>query len=271
MKKTALFILSAMAFANVIAQKLPNKQESSLRVPANIKIDGKATEWPSFEAYNKATDVLYSMANGEKHLYLIVQTINYNITNKVVRGGLTLTVNSTSKDGSAPSQITFPLIEPSELRNIIQSMRDVMDNTAAGDEEALTLAANKKLTNGVRLIKTSGLKNVNDSLLSVYNEQGLRAAAGLSNKGILTCEFEIPLALLNLQGDKFSYNIKLNGPKLRPVQVPVYIPELEGNKAPVNVFKDQGAVAKENMTAQQAAMVASTQSTDFSGEYKLTR
>lgn len=272
MKKTALLFLTTLAFISTRAQKLPNKQEASQLPPVNIIIDGKADEWGSFKAFNAATDVFYSMANNQKQLFVIVQTPNYNITNKVTRGGITLTVNAgTQKDGAPASSITFPLIEPGALREIVQSMRNLIENTSAGDEEALTSAANKKLASGIKLIKASGLKNVSDSLMSIYNEQGVRAAAALSNKGILTCEFEIPLALLNLQGDQFSYNIKLNGPKLRPVQVPVYIPELEGNKAPVNVFKGQGAVANQDMTRQQAEMVATTLSTDFSAEYKLAK
>ena len=44
-----LFVLSANA------QKLPNTQETSLRAPANLKVDGKPTEWNNqFQAYNKA-------------------------------------------------------------------------------------------------------------------------------------------------------------------------------------------------------------------------
>lgn len=272
MKNHLSFLILIAAFSNAAAQKLPNKQETSMRPPANIKIDGKADEWGSFKAYNAATDLFYSIANGEKQLYLIVQTSSYNITNKVIRGGLTLTVNAnTQKDGAPGSSITFPLIEPAELREIIQSMRNVIENTSADEDEALTLTANKKLAGGARLIKATGLKNVSDSLISIYNEQGIRAAAALSNKGILTCEFEIPLALLNLHGDKFSYNIKLNGPKIRRVQVPVYIPELEGKNAPLNVFKGQGVVANANMTKEQSEMVASTLSTDFSGEYTLAK
>lgn len=150
-------------------------------------------------------------------------------------------------------------------------MRDVIENTSVSEDEALTLTANKKLAGGARLIKASGLKNVNDSLISIYNEQGIRTAAALSNKSILTCEFEIPIALLNLKGDKFNYNIKLNGPKLRPVVVPVSMPELERIVTPVNVFKGEGVVARENMTKQQFEMVASTLSTDFSGQYNLVK
>ena len=242
-----------------------------MRAPAALKIDGKADDWGKFNAYNGATDVFYNLANTDKYVYLIVQTTNYNITNKVIRGGVTLTVNTNADKTGSGTAITFPLAEPEELREIIQAMRDVSDNTDAGQDESLTSIANKKLAAGLKLLKATGFINMSDSLLSVYNEQGIRAAAALSNKNILTCEFEIPIALLNLKGDKFSYNIKLNGPKLRRTVVPVYIPELEDKGAPLHVFRGQGAVSAENMTPQQTAMVASTMSTDFSAEYKLAK
>jgi hypothetical protein len=57
MKKLQLLLLAVLAFANANAQKLPNVQQVSLRAPANIKIDGKATEWSGFKALNTATDV----------------------------------------------------------------------------------------------------------------------------------------------------------------------------------------------------------------------
>ncbi|HCN82336.1 MAG TPA: hypothetical protein DIT07_01770, partial [Sphingobacteriaceae bacterium] len=56
------------------AQKLPNIQEASLRAPAGIKVDGKATEWNNqFQAYNKATEIFYTISNDDDKLYLAVQ------------------------------------------------------------------------------------------------------------------------------------------------------------------------------------------------------
>ena len=57
------------------AQKLPNVQQASLRAPENVKVDGKPTEWgDKLQAYNKATDVFYTIANDYNNLYLIIQT-----------------------------------------------------------------------------------------------------------------------------------------------------------------------------------------------------
>ena len=54
--KKILSILFAVITFTATAQKLPNVQATSLRAPANIKIDGKATEWnDKFQAYNHST------------------------------------------------------------------------------------------------------------------------------------------------------------------------------------------------------------------------
>lgn len=90
MKTFLAVLLITASFINVTAQKLPNIQQAGLKAPENIKIDGKATEWGKFNAFNGATDVFYSIANNEKHLYLIVQTTSYNITIKLYEVALRL-------------------------------------------------------------------------------------------------------------------------------------------------------------------------------------
>nr|WP_294793394.1 hypothetical protein [uncultured Mucilaginibacter sp.] len=272
MKTLALIFLAAIGFS-AHAQKLPNTQSASLKVPADVKIDGRAMEWgDKFQAYNSATDVFYSIANTGTSLYFIVKTNSYAITNKVLRGGITITINPDQKkaDNAAPA-ITFPMTEPKDLRGITLSMREVLENMDSSQGEKLLTNTNKLLSSDLRLIRSTGFKNVTDTLISVYNEHGIKAAGALSNKNSITCEFEIPIALLNLKGDKLNYNIRLNGPKLRPVVVPVSIPEVERIVTPVNVFKGEGVVSRENMTRQQSEMVASTLATDLSGEYTLAK
>src|SRR5471030_539366 len=52
------------------AKKLPDIQPTDLYAPSNIKIDGKTTEWEDkFQAYNRATDVFYTVANDNNNFY----------------------------------------------------------------------------------------------------------------------------------------------------------------------------------------------------------
>lgn len=67
-----LTMICLLAFTNTQAQKLPKVQQASLHAPANIKIDGKATEWEGkFEAYNPGSRVFYTLSNDSENLYLI--------------------------------------------------------------------------------------------------------------------------------------------------------------------------------------------------------
>lgn len=106
----SLLIISIIANA----QKLPNVQQVSLRAPANIKIDGNTTEWGNqFQAYNKATDINYTLSNDDKNIYLAVQATIPDVIKRILNGGITLSVNQAGKkdDKGAPS-ISYPVSAP---------------------------------------------------------------------------------------------------------------------------------------------------------------
>src|ERR1700743_3198430 len=80
------------------AQKLPNIQQSKLRAPSTVKIDGKATEWNNqFQAYNRATDVFYTLSNDDENLYLTIKAIDQDVINKIVGGGISFIIARAGK------------------------------------------------------------------------------------------------------------------------------------------------------------------------------
>src|SRR5476651_452394 len=91
-------IILSGCFLNTTAQKLPTVQIGSLRAPANIKIDGKATEWGNqFQAYNNHVEFYYTLSNDDKNLYLTVQATEKEIVRRIMNGGISLVVNKTGK------------------------------------------------------------------------------------------------------------------------------------------------------------------------------
>src|ERR1700709_19758 len=98
MKKRINMLLFFIVGCNIAAnaQKLPNVQQGEMRATTNIKIDGKTNEW-NFVAYNKNTEVYYTIANDDADLYLIVKAVKPDIVDKLIFGGLTLTVNASGK------------------------------------------------------------------------------------------------------------------------------------------------------------------------------
>jgi hypothetical protein len=66
----------------------------------------------------------------------------------------------------------------------------------------------------VKEIKISGFKDITDTLVSIYNEYGLKAVANFDQHGAFVYELAIPLNLLGLsatEGKDFAYQIKING------------------------------------------------------------
>src|SRR5476651_1199450 len=104
----------------VDAQKLPNVQQTSLRAPANIKIDGKTTEWDNqFQAYNRATDVFYTLSNDDSNLYLIIQATDEDIIRKIINGHVSFTISKSGKKSDQDAAvITYPVFDRKDKPSI---------------------------------------------------------------------------------------------------------------------------------------------------------
>ena len=218
-----VIILSIALFtASAMAQKLPNMQESSLRAPANIKVDGKPTEWNNqFQAYNKATEIFYTISNDNDKLYLSVKAKDLDIINKIICGGITLTINGSGKtkdkDGMS---ITYPALNKNSFRRAVLpvdfdspfiGVRGTSISTKQAD--SLTDIINKRLISKATDIAIAGIKGITDTI-SIYNPENIKASALFDNEKNLTYELAVPLKSLGLSvtdSKPLVYNIKLNG------------------------------------------------------------
>jgi len=218
MKKIALLLLLLIGLS-ATAQKLPDVQKVSLRAPADVKIDGKATEWhDQFQAHNKATSVWYAVANDDDKLYFIIHGEDADLIHKMMRGCVTITINTSDKktDKNAIS-ITFPSYEVKDAPNVSLSGRpkDIPDTTLLRlKTDTFMRKMNKRLTEKQKFIAVAGIKQITDTLISVYNDYNIEAKALLDNKLYYNYELSVPLKYLGLSitgPAKLSYNIRLNG------------------------------------------------------------
>ena len=211
---TATLLITGINFS-ASSQRLNSTQSGSVYAPANVKIDAKSDEWGDFQAYNTTTDVFYTLANDDKNLYLVVKSTNQMINNKIVAGGITFTINTNGKKKKDIGSFvtTFPLIDMATVRGQMQArMRSAMGGKAL-DSAAIAGMRNQAIASA-KEIKLEGFKNIPDSVISIYNEYGFKAAVDYDRNGNLVCEMSIPLKYLNLTLDNtqgFAYNIKLNG------------------------------------------------------------
>ena len=222
MKKiVALSVVLSMIAVSVTTQKLPNVQEKSLRAPAAIKVDGKPTEWNNqLQAYNKAIECYYTISNENNNLYLTVQATDLDIANKIICRGITLTVNGTGKmKDQKGAAITFPVLNvdafPRGQRGEpYAGMAMNLDKPDGWPADSFMVILNKDLSSKAKDIKVKGVKEITDSLISIYNPYGIKAVALFDNKTIFTYELAVPLKYLGLSvkdPKPFVYNIKLTG------------------------------------------------------------
>ncbi len=147
------------------AQKLPNVQTTAVYAPDNIKIDGKTTEWNNqLQAYNKSTSIFYTMANNNDNLYLTVQATTNMIIDKILSGGITLSIASANNKTIPPVIITSPILPRNGRAPIVVRLRDGGTLT---DAELTTL--NSGLTANFKEISTSGITTIPEPTISVYN------------------------------------------------------------------------------------------------------
>jgi hypothetical protein len=205
-------LLTGAAF-NASAQKLPNVQEGSVYAPTKVKIDARIDEWGDMlRADNKTTDIFYTVANDDKNLYLIIKSTNQMINNKILAGGINFTINTTAKKKDKDAfVVTFPLVDAKNLRNMV--MQRMGGGPGAGPQQmdsAKIASMRKSAVAAAKEIKLVGFKDIADSVVSIYNEYGIKAALDYDRNGNLVSELAIPLKYL---GDfkEMAYNIKLNG------------------------------------------------------------
>jgi hypothetical protein len=250
---TALHIICLAAYA----QKLPNVQAVSMPAPAGIKVDGRPTEWSNgFQAFNHATGVYYTIANDTENLYLVVQGTDAHTAEKIISGGVTLTIKNPDKKSSAqPVALTFPFVLPKDRFPIVQKIKEKNEDKPFDQDEL-----NKQLISAEKEIDVRGIKEIQDTIISVYNDAGIIAATRIDSKKVLTYELSIPLKYLQQNIDSklsFNYNIRLNPPRVIAV-----------TGAMITIV---GVSSIRRSSAADSDLQDLLNATDFSGTYVLAK
>lgn len=205
----------------VSAQKLPNKQQVSLYAPADIKIDGIATEWNNkFQARNKAIEASYTVSNDNEMLYLAVQTQHKDIVDKIIRGGITFNINHTlDKKDQQQVSVTYPVLDNAGMVSVANMYTRKAYAEANADAGPVTIKdLNKVLELKSKMINVKGINTIPNQEISVYNQDGIKAVSRFGDDLTYTYELAIPIKYLQLPNngaDGFSYQIKVNGPPER--------------------------------------------------------
>jgi len=261
----AICVLMFIALNTANAQKQPQIQEISMRAPDNVKIDGKLNEWPNkfLNAYNSTNRIYYVISNDDSNLYLTVRGLGNGVAKKMLAGGMTLTIShATRKQNLAKAgenvAVTFPVPQDAkitaDIMGTINQLFNYLDDSVAnrGQIDPIISKANRLINNAMKEIGVVGIKAIPDSVISIYNTEGIKAAAQFIQVQPVI-ELAIPLKYLGLSIDdqaKFSYNIKLS-------EIPVQSMSVNPNTiSSVNPSPNNGYAFN---------------ATDFWGEYTLAK
>jgi hypothetical protein len=214
--KTSMLTLS-MALG-LLTAKAQSVQAGSVWAPANIKVDGKLTEWNnSLEANNKTVDFSYTIANDDKNLYLAVKSIDQQSTAKILAGGVDFTINTEGKKKDKDAFVlVFPVVNRTAMRGQgRQRGAGGFGSAQPGPPDSAAIAAQRaQAIASIKEIKLRGFKDIPDSVISIYNEYSIKAAVAYDSNGNLVYEIAVPLSQLGLSVDKtkeIAYNLKVNG------------------------------------------------------------
>jgi hypothetical protein len=220
--------LSVFAQQDAGTQKLKDVQATNIWAPSTVKIDGKLNEWNnSFQAYNKSTKLYYTVSNDDKNIYLAIKSTDAANNTKIIAGGITVAINTAGKKKEKDGyNLTFPVVARPVRGQ--QGQRGAgggfggggfggggfQGQPAAAPDSAAIAAAHERTISTSKEIKVFGFKDIPDSLISIYNEYGIKAALNYDAQGNFTYELAIPLKSLDLTTDspkEIAYNIKVNG------------------------------------------------------------
>lgn len=248
------------------AQKLPGVQQTALRAPTQIKIDGRTTEWGNqLQAYNKATCIYYTLCNDDDNLYLTIQAKDPLIARKILSGGIVFTAKKSIKKTDEQIAVTFPLLsgDISEIAGYLKQRAALTSDQSNNiyQRDSLLLLMNTTLINNLKTIKVKGIKQFADTTLSVYNDAGIKARTLFDVNNALTCELAIPIKYLNLLTITagFSYQIKVNEINANVKDIAI---GLDGSILPSGSFK----LMQSGSQAEQQILMNTT---NFWGEYTL--
>ncbi len=261
------FILISITGAN--AQKLPNIQMVGVRAPVNAKADGKAPEWNNqFQAHNASADVLYTIANDDKNLYLVVQAKDVNVINTIVGYGFEFDIQKSGKKNDKDKiSIAYPAVAKKGAPIQFGGKTGLLSDTSAGAANTVMANNNKVLGQKLKFIIVTGVKGLDT--LSVYNEDGIKAAGQFDSKMVYTLEISLALRYIGLPVDgvsKFAYHIIINGYSgdLTTGKVTMMMNDGSSKQVDGNTPEIQEAMMHLNMRMAQR-----NPHTDFWGEYAL--
>ena len=186
-------------------------QERNLWPDRPVNIDGISDEWTrSLFKYNSSAKLSYSISNDRSNLYILIESADQPTNNKILANSIRVSINSKGKK-KATTSLTFPILELDDLLKSRQFRGSRNDRPALDTRDLKNEAVSSANT-----IKVDGFPRIPDGTFSLHlmNTYGIKAAAHLDDRKVLTYELSVPLSQLDISPNQvkyIAYQIKING------------------------------------------------------------
>jgi hypothetical protein len=240
------------------AQKLPNIQtQSSWNADEHKPLN-------DFQAFNRATEIFYTISNDLKNVYLDVRITDQDIINKILRAGLSLTFNrSKNKNDKNNTTITYPFLDTKAQSGF--GLLYTVDGKAENPKSSVDSVAKilndrfEKASKQLKLL-THGVTDT----ISIYNDRGIKVTGLFDESLAFKVRIVVPTSLLNIEQNKASvfYNVKIN-----PINYGQFSPNV--TKGITSIAVSNGVVTAQGPAADRIQQLISA--TDFWGEYILSK
>jgi hypothetical protein len=196
-RKITLFVgLGLLSGLSTYAQTA-TEQLHILKAPVNVRVDGKLNEWGDTLAYSdQKSNIHYTIAHDDTMLYVAVNAANEQTLRKIMRGGITVSVNPEGKKHKTYS-VTYPVADGK--------------NSAMMLSEGLTDEPRRPNLLQSTSIRVSGFKDVESEIITTANTYGFKAAFNVDQNENLGYEIAIPLKMLDIKKKELAVNIEVNG------------------------------------------------------------
>jgi hypothetical protein len=181
--------------------------------PGKIIIDGNLNDWSdSLRYYNPDKKLNYTLANDQQNIYLAIKFNDRTEQERIMRAGLTWSVNPKGKKKDAYS-LTFPAAEQNGVQ-VPALPKPEGDDTPEQHERMNRDEMRKARLTQLRNMKVTGFKDIDYDIITTTNSYGFKAALNFDDEGNLTYEASIPLKFFDaddIAKNEWAFNIKING------------------------------------------------------------
>ncbi|MDB5014738.1 MAG: hypothetical protein JWQ25_2940 [Daejeonella sp.] len=193
--------LGGLSGTAAYAQKSNPDLDVNMWMQHPVVVDGNSEEWHEpLNNFNSETKLAFALGNDKQNLYLIIESLDEVTTGRLIRGGLTLNINTLGKKKDGIKLNFLGMKHPAPPHGELKD--STFRHVEKGEHDP-----------GVRAISVSGFKNIVDGSLVMPNNAGIQVAAAFNKHKDYICELAIPLAQLNLNGKEakgITYQIKIN-------------------------------------------------------------